>query len=156
MTLPLQLLDEGARRLSVLAAVLAVTFIAMQLFQRVAQPQLAPILDDPINRLTALSAVLMAAGLVALHRYHVVTSRTLLAIGMVFEIVVAFSIAMVETSRPFDADAPLLGLSAIGAWILLLARGDSQPARCPIRPGRSPRPRHGPWPTGSIPSASIS
>ncbi len=120
MTVPLQLLDQGARRLAVLAAVLAVTFIALQLFQRVAQPQLAPILDDPITRLPALAAVLMAAGLVALHRYHVVTSRTLLAIGMAFEIVVAFSLAMVETSRPFDADTPLLGLSAIAAWILLM------------------------------------
>jgi serine/threonine-protein kinase len=131
MAVPLQLLDEGARRLAILAAVLAATFIALQLFQRVAQPQLVPILDDPINRLTALSAILMAAGLVALHRYHVVTSRMLLAIGMAFEIVVAFSIAMVETSRPFDADAPLLGMSAIGAWILLV--GAVIPSRPVVR-----------------------
>jgi serine/threonine-protein kinase len=121
MSLSLQLLDEGARRLAALAAVLAVTVIAMQVLHRLAQPQIAPILDDPISRLAALSAVLMAAGVVALYRYHVVTSRALLSIGMVFEIAVAFSIAMVETSRPFDSNAPLLGLSAVGPWILVAA-----------------------------------
>ena len=129
MTLSLQLLDEGARRLAVLAGVLAVTFIAMQLFQRLAQPQLAPILDDPITRLPALAAILMAAALVVLHRYHAVTSRTLLSIGMVFEVVVGFAFAMVETSRPFEPDAPLLGLSAISAWILLMTAVVPTPPR---------------------------
>src|SRR5215203_4081470 len=132
MTVPLQLLDEGARRLALLAAVLAVTFIALQLFQRLAQPQLAPILDDPIVRLAALAAILMAAALVALHRYHVVTSRALLSIGMVFEVLVAFAIAMVETSRPFAPDAPLLGLSAISAWILLMTAVVPTPPRARV------------------------
>ena len=96
------MLDEGAGRLTSLALSLAMVVVAWHVLQRLAQPQIAPLLDDPVNRLVALCAVLMAAGLFALQRYGVVTSRTLLGLGMVFEIVVAFSIAMVETSRPFD------------------------------------------------------
>ena len=128
-----QLIDEGARRLARLAAVVPPTVVATYGFQRFAQPQLAPILDDPVNRLGAVATILMAIGLFALHRYRVVTSRDLLRIGMVFEVAVAFSISMVETSRPFDAHTPLLGLSAIGPWIVFLAA--VIPTRPPVRLG---------------------
>ena len=121
VSLPPQTLDEGAERLPWLAVVLGSAVIAWHIFQRLAQPQMAPILDDPLNRLAALFAVLMAAALVLLQRNRIVTSRNLLHLGMVFEIVVAMSIAMVETSRPFDRTAPLLGLSAIGPLILFAA-----------------------------------
>jgi eukaryotic-like serine/threonine-protein kinase len=117
-SLPPQMLDEGAERLTGLAVVLGSAVIAWHVFQRLAQPQLGPILDDPLNRLVALCAVLMAAALVALQRNRIVTSRILLRLGMAFEIVVAMSIAMVETSRPFDVTGQLLGLSAIGPLIL--------------------------------------
>ncbi len=102
VSLSLELLDEGARRLTWLGAAFVVVYIAMYVVQRLTQPQIAPILDDAVNRLAALLVVLMAAGLVALQRYGVVTSRTLLGLGMVFEIAAALSIAMVETSQPFD------------------------------------------------------
>ena len=52
---------------------------------------------------------------------------------MLFEIVVAFSIAMVETSRPFDATAPLLGLSAVGP--LIVFAGAVIPSRPTVRLG---------------------
>jgi serine/threonine protein kinase len=129
LPLPLELVDEGARRLSGLAGVFAVTVVTIYAFQRLLQPLIMPLLDDPINRLAALATILIAAGLVALHRYHVVTSRTLLGFGMLFEISAAFSIAMVETARPFDSSLPVLGLSAIGPWIVFLA------AVIPSRPG---------------------
>jgi serine/threonine-protein kinase len=131
--LPPQLVESGARRLSVVAAGLAGTMVAAQVFQRLAQPQIAPIIDDPVNRLFTLAAVLMGAGVFALQRYMVVTARTLLDFGMVFEIVVAFSIAIVETSRPFSTDTPLLGLSAIGPWIVFL--GGVIPTRPSVRLG---------------------
>ena len=119
--LPLDLLDEGARRVAGLAATVVVAVIAGYPFQRIAQPQIAPLLDDPVTRLIALAVVLIAAGLVALYRYKVVSSRMLLKFGMVFEIGVALAIAMVETSRPFDPSAPLLGVSAMGPWVVFVA-----------------------------------
>src|SRR5262245_9639983 len=96
-----KLIEEAAVRVSILAVFLAVVVVIVQVFQRRAQPQLAAIIDSPVNRLTTLAAVLMAIGIVALQRYKVVPARTLLGIGMLFEIVVAISISMIETTRPF-------------------------------------------------------
>ena len=119
--LSLELIDEGARRLSGLAAVLVILTIASFGLLVLLQPQVASLLDDAVIRLAVLAATLIAAGVVALHRYNVVGSRRLLQIGMLLEIVVAFAMAMVETSRPFDSSVPLLGLSAIGVWIIIVA-----------------------------------
>jgi serine/threonine-protein kinase len=115
------LLDEGARRLAGLAATFAVMALAIYPLQRLIQPQMAPLLDDPITRLVALGVILLAAGIVALHHYKVINSRALLQLGLVFEVGVAFAFAMVETARPFDPSLPLLGLSAIGPWVVFVA-----------------------------------
>ncbi len=94
---------------------------------------MAAVLDDPVNRLSALVVVLMAIALVALQRYGVVTSRTLLGLGLVFEVAVAFSIAMVETSSSFDATTRVLGVSAVGP--LIAFAGAFIPARPNVRLG---------------------
>ena len=122
-------LDEGARRTVWLAAVVAIGIVAWHVAQRFAQPQIAPILDDAVNRLAALLVVLTAVGLIALHRYGVVTSLTLVGLGMGFEIAAALSIGLVETSLPFDDTTRLLGLSAIGPLIVFAG------AQIPTRPG---------------------
>ncbi len=116
-----QRLDEAARRLAALAAVLAFTVVAINMFHGAAQPQMAAVFGDAVNRLALLSTFLLAVGLVALRQYKVVTSRALLYFGRVLTILSAFSIAMIETSRPFDADTPVLGLSAVGPLILFVA-----------------------------------
>ena len=116
-----QRLDEAARRLAALAAVLAFTVIAINVFHAAAQPQMAAVFGDPVNRLSLLSTFLVAVGLVALRHYKVVTSRTLLYLGRVLAILSALSIAMIETSRPFDAGTPVLGLSLVGPLILFVA-----------------------------------
>jgi serine/threonine-protein kinase len=115
------MLEEGSRRLAHLAVALVVAAITLHLFHRVMQPEIVPVFDDPVNRLAGLTVILIAAGLVALRRYKVVPSRTLLRFGMLFEISVAFAIALVETARPFDPSAPLLGLSGIGPWVIVVA-----------------------------------
>ena len=57
-------------------------------------------LDSEINRLATLLSELMAIGVFALRRYRVVLPRVLLVIGMVWEVVVAFCISMIETTVP--------------------------------------------------------
>ena len=116
--LPPTLLGDAAKRLAWLSVFISVLIVLVETFQQYAQPQLAPILQDPVNRLLSLAAVLMGVGMFTLQRYKIVTASTLLGIGMVFEIVVAFAIAMVETSWPLDHDRPVLGLSSLGPWIV--------------------------------------
>ena len=74
--LPPKLVDDAARRLSMLAVFLAVVVIIVQVFQRIVQPQLAPVIDDLLNRFVTLTAVLMAAAVFAVERYRLVTART--------------------------------------------------------------------------------
>ena len=50
---------------------------------------------------------------------------------MVFELAVALAMAMVETARPFDPSVPLLGLSAIGPWVVFV--GAVIPSRPNVR-----------------------
>jgi len=121
VSLSLEQLEEGARRLTWLGAVFVLVSIALYVFQRRMQPRIAPLFDDPVTRLVALMAMLIAAGLVALRQYNVVTSRTLLRFGTFFEVAVALSIAMVETSQPFDPSDLLLGVSAVGLWVVVAA-----------------------------------
>jgi serine/threonine-protein kinase len=116
--LPPKLLDDAARRLALLSVFIAALIVLVEVFQEVAQPKLAPILRDPVNRLLSLAAVLMGGGLFALGRSRLVAAATLLVIGMFFEVLVAFAIAMVETSWPLDPEQPVLGLSSMGPWIV--------------------------------------
>jgi serine/threonine protein kinase len=118
--LPPKLLEDAAKRLSWVAVIMAILVVLVQVLQQLAQPELAPVFRDPINRLVTLIAVLAAVALFAFKRYDVVPASTLVGLGMVFEVLVAFSISMVETSVPFDVNRPRLGLSSLGPWIVFV------------------------------------
>jgi serine/threonine-protein kinase len=116
--LPPRLLNDAARRLSLLAAFVGAMFIVVETAEYIAQPQLRPILADPVLRLTSLAVVLVAIGMYAAERYALFPPALLLAVGMVFEVLVSFAISMTETARPIDAATPVLGVSSVGLWIV--------------------------------------
>ena len=89
-------------------------------FQQIAQPDLGRCTRDPVIRLVTLAVALATAGLFALFRYELVLPSTLAMLGLAFEVLVAFAIALVETSVPLAADRPVLGISAVGPWILFV------------------------------------
>jgi eukaryotic-like serine/threonine-protein kinase len=105
-------------RLTLPIAILVVLIVSIQ---QVVQPDLGAVYRDPLIRLSTLATVLLALGLFALYRFKVVTRSTLLGLGMGFEVLVAFAIALVETFVPLSADRPVLGISAVGPWILLIS-----------------------------------
>jgi serine/threonine-protein kinase len=94
--------------------------IAIEFLQQLAQPDLAPVLGDPAVRLATLASVLMALGIAALHRYRLVMPSTIVAFGLVFETVMAFTISLIETAVPLAADRPVLGISSLGPWIVFV------------------------------------
>jgi serine/threonine-protein kinase len=116
--LPPKLLDDAAGRLGWLSLTAAITLVLVQVFQHVAQPELALVLSNQINRLASLTAVLLALGVFALQRYRIVTASTILALGMVLEVAIAFCISIIETTKPFPPNTPVLGISALGPWIV--------------------------------------
>jgi serine/threonine-protein kinase len=116
--LPAGMVEDAARRLGWLAIVVAVILPAVQIFQRIAQPSIAGLLNTELNRLITLIAEFTALGLFALRRYRVVLPSTLLVLGMVFEVVVALCIALIETTVPPEPTHPVMGISAIAPWII--------------------------------------
>ena len=113
--------DEKAQRVVWLAAAALVWIPAVLVLWRLGQPQMAPVLGDPVNRLAALFVVFLSAAVIALHRYAAVRTSTLLALGMAVDALGPFPLAMVETSRPFGAYAPIIGVSTVALWIAAAA-----------------------------------
>ena len=107
--------EDAARRLGLLTLVTAAVVVGVEVLQALAQPELARVLADPFTRLATLAAVLLAIGISVTHRYRVVTPLTTLTLGMIFEIVVAFAIALVETSVPFTPGQAVLSSATMMA-----------------------------------------
>src|SRR5262249_7049527 len=80
--LPPKLLEDAAKRLSWMAVIMAIMVVLVQLLQQIAQPELAAVFRDPINRLVTLITVLAAVALFAFKRYDVVPASTLVGLGM--------------------------------------------------------------------------
>ena len=115
-----RLVHEATRRLCWVSLLAAITTVFTFVLQRILQPEVVPVQQDPVNSLALLANVLFAAGLIALQHYRVVPGLTILRLGMLFEIVVAFSIATLETSLPFDPNAFVRGGSNLSLWIIIV------------------------------------
>src|SRR5262245_16943440 len=105
---------------SFILPIAAVIVLAVTL-QQIAQPDVAAVYRDPLIRLVTLAAVLLAIGLLAVHQYQLMLPSTLTPIGVAFTVLVAFAIALVETAVPLSADRPVLGISAVGPWIVFIS-----------------------------------
>ncbi len=115
-----RLVDQASRRLGWVSLMAAVTTVLSYFLQRALQPEAVAIQQDPVNALALLANVLLAAGIIALQHYRVVPALTILRLGMVFEVVVAFSIATIETTVPFDSTAFVRGGSNLAVWIIIV------------------------------------
>jgi serine/threonine-protein kinase len=115
--LPADVLSEAPRRLSLAAAVVGSTFLSELVLNqalRAAGWQRHPhpvALDLIAIGMVAVSAALLAAG-----RWGRLDARLLLDLGLVYEVVVGFGIAMGDNLSPLSADAPLESIS----WICVL------------------------------------
>ncbi|BCS33667.1 hypothetical protein TBR22_A28940 [Luteitalea sp. TBR-22] len=114
-----RLVNQAATRLCWVSLLAAVTTVGAFVIQRLIQPEIVEAQRDPVNALALLANVLCAAGIIALQRYRVVPAATVLQLGMVFELVVAFSISTLETSLPFS-DGFVRGGSNLAIWIVIV------------------------------------
>ena len=115
-----RLAGQAARRLCWVSLLAAVTTVLAFVFHRIVQPEFIPVQQDPVNALALLANVLGAAGLIALQHYRVVPPATIITAGMLFELIVAFSISTIETSLPFDPNASVRGGSTLSIWIIIV------------------------------------
>jgi serine/threonine-protein kinase len=122
--LPFDVLAQSARRLRVLALLYAFVFFMAGLF-----PALLNAYDreyffsEPIHWLPAVISIAVGLLVAGLTRNPRIPVRGLLQIGLAFEIVSSFGIALAEFHDPlaFDFNTHWLGLSWVSVWTLLFA-----------------------------------
>ena len=114
--LPPALLEKAADRLCWITILCAVSTILLFSLEQWLQPELHSMADLASVRLSLLGVFLMAGTFFAVQRNGWVKKQTLLDLGIVFQVYVAFAISMLETSRPWKDDV-VLGHSAVAIWL---------------------------------------
>ena len=127
--LPPAVVERAATRVARVALVMAIALPAVQLARAAAQPALAGATFNPVNRLVLLAAVLASTAIFAARQFRLVSPSMVLRVGMAWQVVIAFALAMIETTGP--AAAPPSGISAVGPWIVIFS------ALVPNRPARA-------------------
>jgi serine/threonine-protein kinase len=110
--------EEGSRRLGILAILTAVTVVGKTLAGYLLQPEMAAAYSTPTFRLAALFLVLASAGLFWLQRSKSACPQMLLDLGLVFEVVGALALGIIENSLPWG-DHPIRGSTGISVWIAI-------------------------------------
>ncbi|MDX1982619.1 MAG: serine/threonine-protein kinase [Bryobacteraceae bacterium] len=119
--LPPALVEKAAERLCVISVMAAVTTVAMFAAERYLQPEMAAAQQEPVVRLTALFLVLISAGFIAIQRLGLFSKQTVLNLGVLYQVAVAFGIGVFETCIPMAAEEPVRGVSTVTLWITLCA-----------------------------------
>ena len=97
-----------------------IVIVLIESFHLIVQSDFARVYRDPLVRLAILAVVLAGAGMYAAHRYKLIFPSVLLGLATAYAVLIAFAISLVETAMPLDPGRPVLGMSAVGAWILLM------------------------------------
>lgn len=115
-----EVVEAAALRLRWICVICAATASLSLAFQRLLQPEIVGVLRSPAFALTWLFVVLTAVGITAVHRLGLLSPPAVLTLGLVFEVVVAFTISFSETAVEFPSDRPMLGMPAVAAWIVVV------------------------------------
>ncbi len=114
--LPPALLEKAADRLCWITILCAVSTVVFFGLEQLLQPELHAMANLPAIRLCLLGIFFMAAAFFAVQRNGWVKKQTLLDLGIVFQVYVAFAISMMETSLPWKDDV-VMGHSAVAIWL---------------------------------------
>ena len=110
--------DEAARRLGTLAILTAVTIVGAAILQQALQPEMAAIQKSALYRLSGLFLVIAGIALASFQRAGWISSQELLDLGLVFEIVGAGALSLMENTAPWP-DSVIRGFTPIAAWIAI-------------------------------------
>ena len=117
LRMPPAMVETAAERLGWISLLCAVTAVVWLAVNRVLQPEIARAHQDSLLALMGLAVILFSAAMVAIRRFSLLSNSTVLQLGLVFEIFVAFVIAFVETSTQISPDQVVRGGSLVAVWI---------------------------------------
>jgi len=113
-------IEGTVQRLCWVCMACAALIILSAFIQRSLQPDVPGLLETPRVAVTWLAIVLVALSLGTLRHLRVFSYLTILKLGVLFELVVAFAISFDETSQPMHASDPVLGVSKVALWIAVV------------------------------------
>ena len=119
LTLPPELLEKAVTRLSGISIIAGVSALVVYALNGLLQPEVAEAQRNPLVRLVTLAMVLSSGAFVVLHRSGVLSKQTIVQLGVVFQVLVGFFLAMTETSVPFGASDFARGVSVLALWTAL-------------------------------------
>jgi len=117
--IPASLLEQAGTRLSWVALVCAVTAVVMALMQNLLQPEVAQLQRQLHIRINTAVVIGLSLFIFACRIFRWASDRTILRLGLVFEVVVGFALATFEYSLPWDPQQPVRGISWMALWIAL-------------------------------------
>ena len=110
--------DQAARRVGTVAILTAVTTLGAAILQHALQPEMVEAQRTLLYRFSALSLILVAAGIGYLQRAESLNAHRLLDLGLVLEIFGAVVIGLLENTVPWREDA-VRGSTPVAAWIAI-------------------------------------
>lgn len=117
--LPPALVEKATESLCWVTSLCAVTTVLFLSIEALFQPEFQKAFQLPALRITILFTLLISGAFILIQRNGWVKKETLLDLGIGFQILIAFVIAMFETSIPWDASDPVLGHSGVAIWLAL-------------------------------------
>jgi serine/threonine protein kinase len=117
--LPPQIVDQAAGRLCWIAGFVACSVLLLGSSQALLQHEFAAALQRPLIRLTLLGLLFLTIGFIVVQRNGWLSKARILDLGLIYQVVVAFDVSLIETAVNWDPSAPMRGLPAVTAWLLL-------------------------------------
>jgi eukaryotic-like serine/threonine-protein kinase len=117
--IPTELLGKTSSRLYWLALLVLVSAVVIFLSRHFLEPELRVLEKQLIFRLDLIVLVLTSLAVVAIHRWGFLSPASVLEVGFLFEIIVAFCLATLEFARPHVPGNAMIGISGVAMWILV-------------------------------------
>lgn len=118
-SLPPEIVERAVAGLcwiSVFTAVMSVVLVAIQ---HLLQPEFAVVWKHPMLRLVSFVLFFLSVGFVLVQRQGWLRKESLLDLGLVFQVFVAFAVGMFETSLISNPAGAVAGHSGIAVWMAM-------------------------------------
>ena len=117
--LPQALVDKNADRLCWISILCAVTTVALLAMEGFLQPEFGIAFHLASIRWTIAGILALTGAFISIQKFALVRKESLLDLGIVFQVAIAFSIAMFETTFNWNPNVPVLGHSGVAIWLAL-------------------------------------
>jgi eukaryotic-like serine/threonine-protein kinase len=115
--IPTELIGKTSSRLYWLAVVVLVTSVILFVTRHFLDPTLKPLERQPVFILDISLLVVSSLMIIAIHRIGFLPPNRVLELGLAYEVVVSFGLAMLEFIRGQSSES-FIGMSSVPMWIL--------------------------------------